>query len=307
MPNDKYKSFDFQPVVIIGAARSGTNMLRDALCRLDGFATWPCDEINYVWRHRNAAHPDDELRAEHASPRTISSVRRCFAKQAARTGARFLVEKTCANSLRVPFVNRIVPEAKYLLIVRDGRDVVASALKRWSATLDWAYVLAKTRYVPKADLAYYATRYALNRLHRFGGRDRRLKEWGPRYSGMPESLIRHSLDLVCAEQWERCLTKSENDLALFSSDRVEVVTYEDYVTRPAMELTKIASFLGVKLSENAAQRFTADVTPRSIGAWRRGLDPECRDRVGRRLETALIEHGYSVDGQYCATPQQPAA
>ena len=31
-----------------------------------------------------------------------------------------LVEKTCANSLRVPFVEKIVPEAKYIFIVRDG-------------------------------------------------------------------------------------------------------------------------------------------------------------------------------------------
>ena len=43
-----------QPVVIIGAARSGTNMLRDVLVKLPGVGTWPCDEINYIWRHGNA-------------------------------------------------------------------------------------------------------------------------------------------------------------------------------------------------------------------------------------------------------------
>ena len=44
-------------VVIIGAPRSGTNMLRDVLTSLPGFATWPCDEINLIWRHGNRDLP----------------------------------------------------------------------------------------------------------------------------------------------------------------------------------------------------------------------------------------------------------
>ena len=38
-----------------------------------------------------------------------------------------MVEKTCANTLRLPFVDKVLPEARYLHIVRDGVDVVASA------------------------------------------------------------------------------------------------------------------------------------------------------------------------------------
>ena len=37
-----------KPVVIIGAPRSGTNMLRDVLCDWPGVVTWPCDEINLI-------------------------------------------------------------------------------------------------------------------------------------------------------------------------------------------------------------------------------------------------------------------
>ena len=39
----------FTPVIIIGAPRSGTNMLRDILTNFEGIETWPCDEINYIW------------------------------------------------------------------------------------------------------------------------------------------------------------------------------------------------------------------------------------------------------------------
>ena len=51
-----------QDVIIIGAPRSGTNMLRDALTALPDCGTWPCDEINYVWRHGNVGFPSDEFR-----------------------------------------------------------------------------------------------------------------------------------------------------------------------------------------------------------------------------------------------------
>ena len=57
---------NIQKVIIIGAPRSGTNILRDVLTSFDGICTWPCDEINYIWRHGNAKYPSDELLAANA-------------------------------------------------------------------------------------------------------------------------------------------------------------------------------------------------------------------------------------------------
>ena len=141
-----------QPVVIIGAGRSGTNMLRDVLTRLQGVDTWPCDEINYIWRHGNRESETDEFSVEQASPDVSNFIRAQFASIVRKQGLlsypegdRFIVEKTCANSLRVPFVNSVVPEAKYIFLVRDGRDVIASARKRWQAPLNIPYLLSKAK------------------------------------------------------------------------------------------------------------------------------------------------------------------
>src|SRR5699024_12209800 len=118
------------PVVIIGAPRSGTNMLRDVLCSLDHVATWPCDEINYIWRHGNLRYPSDELPPKRATVPVRRYIRRQFDWVMRRYGVRYVVEKTCANSLRVPFVDAVVPEAKYVFIRRDGLDAVGSAMGR---------------------------------------------------------------------------------------------------------------------------------------------------------------------------------
>ena len=46
-------SLPFKPLIIIGAGRSGTNALRDALTTFSKISSWPCDEINPIWRHGN--------------------------------------------------------------------------------------------------------------------------------------------------------------------------------------------------------------------------------------------------------------
>src|SRR5687767_12207692 len=98
--NRDFSPFSFRPIVIIGAPRSGTNMLRDALTSCDCAATWPCDEINAIWRHHNARFPSDELQPAQATHSVKRYVRNAFKRLAHRTGAHLIVEKTCANSLR---------------------------------------------------------------------------------------------------------------------------------------------------------------------------------------------------------------
>ena len=72
----------YQPAVIIGAPRSGTNMLRDVLTSLEGIATWPCDEINYIWRHGNVRFPSDEIPADRATPVIKSYIQQSFEERA---------------------------------------------------------------------------------------------------------------------------------------------------------------------------------------------------------------------------------
>ena len=134
------KSFKSQlanpPVIIIGAGRSGTNMLRDLLAQLPQFSTWPCDEINYIWRHGNRGFATDEFAREMADDKTARYIRKQFQKFAAKHPGTSVVEKTCANSLRCGFIHQIFPEARFIHIMRDGRDVAASAALRWNAKLD---------------------------------------------------------------------------------------------------------------------------------------------------------------------------
>lgn len=61
------KIINLTPIILIGAPRSGTNIFRDTIASLPSVTTWPCDEINYIWRHGNINYPSDEFPVELAT------------------------------------------------------------------------------------------------------------------------------------------------------------------------------------------------------------------------------------------------
>jgi len=270
-------------VVIIGAPRSGTNMLRDLLTYFDGVKTWPCDEINYIWRHGNVRYPSDEIPPDRASPAVIKYIRGHFNSVGRKYGAAVVVEKTCANSLRVPFVERVIPEAKYIYIYRDGIDATGSAKLRWTAKLDIPYIIEKVRFVPKIDLPYYAARYLWARLYRLFSKDRRLAFWGPRLDGIEKLLEEHTLEEVCALQWQRCVEASEEAFSRMPKDKVIRVRYEQFVQRPEEELKRVLQLLGRQVSKEEISAAVAGVSAKSVGKGRQSLGD---DRV-RRLEQLI--------------------
>src|SRR5699024_5591224 len=135
--------------------RSGTNILRDVLTALPGFATWPCDEVNLLWKHHNRRIPHDELGPEHVTNQVRRHMRRRFDTVAKNFNASVVVEKTCATSLRVAFAASVMPDAKFIFIRRDGIDAAASAIQRWDAPFDAEYIARKLRYVPLTDMPFY--------------------------------------------------------------------------------------------------------------------------------------------------------
>lgn len=281
-------------IIIIGAPRSGTNMLRDVLVRFSGVATWPCDEINYIWRHGNVRYSSDEFTPEHATPSIQRYIRRQFAWVAKRYSAWVVVEKTCANSLRVPFVDRVMPEAKYIFIRRDGLDAVGSAMQRWKAKLDIPYLARKSRFVPAADLPYYAARYLGNRIYRLRSREERLAFWGPQLDGMGELLAEHTLDEVCALQWQRCVEAAAHAFATMPRKRWLEVAYEDFVRDPQAELDRMVNFLGIESTPAGRLRAVTGVQSGSIGKGRVAIGEEACARLMPLIHGTMARFGYAA-------------
>jgi len=284
--------FAFKPVVVIGAARSGTNMLRDILTSLPGIDTWPCDEIPFIWRHGNRGHAHDEFTPRMARNDVVDFVRKSF-RNTANPSTELLVEKTCANSLRVEFIDRILPDARYVYVVRDGRDAAASAMLRWRSGFDLRYSLAKARYVPLGDLPYYGSRFLLNRLNRLTSGDRRLATWGPIFEGLRDLPHDTPLHVLAARQWARCVDRSDAAFAAMDDKRVVRVRYEDFVRDPAPGLADIAAGLDIRISDQAVRNAVEGVRGNSIGKGARSLPADVLADVEDIASATLARHGYT--------------
>ena len=260
-----------EPVIIVGAGRSGTNALRDALCALRQFQTWPCDEINYIWRHGNRSHATDQFDRTDARPEVASFIRAAFDKQAQKDTQATLVEKTCANSLRVGFVHEVFPNARFIHIVRDGRDVAASAMDRWTAPLDIPYLAAKAKYVPPSDLPYYTSRYLNSRIAKVRSSEDRLSWWGPKFDGMEQLTHDTPLVEVAARQWERCVSLAIEQLDDVPDSQVTTVHYQSLAEDAKGTLARVTAALGVKLDDKPLSIAASTIHAGSIGKWKTAL------------------------------------
>lgn len=268
-------------------------MLRDLLSALTPFATWPCDEINYIWRHGNREFESDEFTREMADDRTAKYIRKQFAKFSSQHPDKFVIEKTCANTLRCEFVDEVIPNAKFVQIIRDGRDVAASASIRWNAGLDVGYILKKTKYVPLSDVPYYAIRYLGSHVYRLTTKKNRLSTWGPKFAGMQEVFENNELVVGCAIQWKACVEKAQKQLGGLDPSKVMTVRYEEVTAAPAEWIGKICEFVGAEVDSDAIEKLTSTVSTKSVGKWQTQLSSEQVDLINQHAGDLLQQLGYS--------------
>ncbi len=275
------------PVFIIGAGRSGTKFLRDLLAASKDVQAIPYD-VNFIWRHGNEHLPHDALAPEEATPAVVAYIRDRLSRLAGRAIVTdgILVEKTVSNALRVPFVQRVYPEARFVHLLRDGRDVTASALRMWQAKPALGYLLRKARHFPLGDY-----RYALWFLRNSFSRKRSGKRiWGPRYPGIQDDLERLSLIEVCARQWATCVVSALDDLESLTS-RVVEVRYEALVREEGV-VVDLCRALHLSDPDAVLAAYRARVRSDGVGRAKRALDAETLVEVEAILAPALVRAGY---------------
>ena len=240
------------PIIIMGAPRSGTNALRNSLTALPDFCTWPCDEINGIWKYRSLKAGYDNLVKRDVSDAKITYIRAKFSREFNKLGKpKFLVEKTCANTMRPNFVAEVVPEATYIYIIRDGSEVVESAKKRWQGEFElnlMSYWLEKIRYIPVRDFAHYFYDIVLKRLLSKIFGKKYLASWGPTHPTLDKWQHECSLEDLVALQWSLCVISSWCYFRKIGSKKCVFVTYDGLLNNPEGFLARFQGALGSNVS-----------------------------------------------------------
>lgn len=283
----------FQSIFLIGPARSGTKILRDVIAAHPAIDRVPFD-VNYIWRLGNENLPHDELTPDLLTLPIAQRIARRLA--AYHQGAPCLIEKTVSNCLRIPFLDALYPEARYIFLIRDGRDVVESVYRQWLVPADWKYLLEKARTYPLLDAPGYALSYALNFLRKrvFRSTASSATTWGPRYEGIDRDVAARDLTEICAIQWVRCIEKAQESLRRVDPERQITIRYEEFVASPKQHFEKIAQFLNIDHTPYHSTDLLASISAKNIGkGWLRLTETQ-RSLIRPIIQSTLTSFGYDV-------------
>jgi hypothetical protein len=234
-------------VIIIGLPRSGTTSLGRFLASSD--KVHYLEEPNVIWRYKNFAKlGHDEFANTDATPEIQKYIQNRFLSSLEKSKKQILVEKTPSNSLRVPFVKSIFPDAKFIFILREEDKILSSCEKKWlfeddnNKTLhhesyfgrDFLIKLRKFFQIPFYDYPTYLVDIGKAILFRLLKGRRRY--WGPRYEGYDAHLdepVRSQLQRMVASSSQvinnyRSINASKND---FIVDFEELFNSENEVKR----------------------------------------------------------------------------
>lgn len=268
-----------EPVFIIGAPRSGTSLLYSILRGSASLANWP-GEAHEVWEADY--HPamrgwgSNALTAADLEPAAAARIRRRFLL--AVGSKRRLIDKTPRNSLRVPFIRALFPDAFFVFLKRDGRDNVNSLINAWRTPRYRTYLLPEPHAIPGVDPHWW--KFIL-----YPG-------WQADRSG--------PLELVCAKQWVASNESASGAATNIDGSRWIEVRYEDFVDRPESEAARILAALGLPIEDDVLQRARrAHSTPINVvttpeqGKWRRE-NPDEIASVMSLIEPTMRRLGYEV-------------
>lgn len=280
-----------QPIIVVGAGRSGMNFLGDAIAQHPQLAV--AHEPRLIWKSGND-RLSDALRARHARPEVITDIRSRFASVVRKAGKERFIDVTPGNSVRLPFVDRVFPDCKFVHFIRDGVDnvlsmrrfygVVARTLQSNTPKLRDSFMARRARELRLKQVPYMAVE-AIRHL---------APPWMLPVVGMPVvgvrlpamSAMRSEMDLldVCFLQWRSsvewaCQFGRSLPAGRYLECRIETFGEE--------ELRRIYDFLGLDLAPEAIEFVRRHFEPGRIGPAMQDCFPEELERLRAMVEPTM--------------------
>ena len=282
---DVLHSNEVDPVFVIGCSRSGTTVTYETIAmspQLRSFGYEIPEFWDGLWGPHHNGWDSEAAGVDQARPEHRDAAQRYFFQ---RLGPGRVLDKTCINVMRVPYLHCLFPNARFVYIHRDGRDNVSSLMDGWLH--DGHFALSKT-------LGPFPCPVNIDR----GA----FKEWSfflpPGWRDYNDAPLAE----VCAYQWIMA-----NRLALDAGRQIPPpqwirLRYEDIFDRPVQMFREVFERLDLPFDAAVRQRCaTLDARPTSIvkGApkkekWKEGHAAEI-ERILPVIRPLMAELGYDIE------------
>jgi hypothetical protein len=218
-----------RPIFIVNPPRSGSSMLFETLAQAPNLYTVGGEShavIEGVPGLGVLANNFESncLGEQHARPEIIDDLRSRFFRQVRAGGGApppagriRMLEKTPKNALRIPFLAKVFPEARFIYLFRDPRQVLASMMEGWESG----------RFVMYRNLPGWSGERPWSFLLTPAWRD---------LNGQP-------LERVVAAQWAAATSIMLDSLDALPADRRISARYEDLLSDPNAEIVRLCQTL----------------------------------------------------------------
>jgi hypothetical protein len=249
---------------LIGSPRSGTTILENILNCHERIAEFY--EPYYLWENFFSAATSDVWDKKDLTPDIIRQIRQEFAIFARKSKKPIVLDKSPAHAYNIPLILNVFPQAKWIHIVRDGRDVTLSIGKEWEKRKNLVeqkdflslfkavgQMLARQpifRFKLMAIIHELKQTLSLNPYQYLNkSRWKGKVGWGPRFSGWETYLNTHSVLEFNAMQWATSVKAAGVNWGLIDENNRLEVRYEALLTDPQKTISSILTFLGCSPSK----------------------------------------------------------
>ena len=278
-----YKKIEMpDPIFIIGCSRSGTTVTFETLRKSSQLISFPY-ELPQLW-HSLYGPWDNQWASECANERNADPAHRekVLAYFYARLGKGQVLDKSCINILRIPYLHALFPNARFVYIYRDGRDNVSSLMDGWRHNNHFSL---------KPLLGEIPGTVAINEGE-FSG-------WSFFLPPNWRDYNNASLEEVCAHQWNTANTLALEAKPLIAEDKWIELRYEDLVESPVELFENVFSRLNLDFDDTIkAHCAVLNKRPTSIVAgppikekWRIN-NPDTITKILPKIEPLMTQLGY---------------
>lgn len=275
------QKFD-RPIIILTAPRSGSTLLFETLAQSEALFTIGGESHGIIealpeLNPASGRIDSNRLTAKHARDDILASLRAGFMPYLRDRGGHpphtasklRILEKTPKNALRIPFLEKLFPDARYVFLYRDPREAISSIMESWR----------NGGWVTYPKLPGWA---------------------GPWSFLLPpdwQTLNDKPLAEIAAFQWMSANQHIMDDLLAIDSSRWMTLDYADFLADPKLWTSRICSFADIAFDDALKVRTARDLphsrltlTPPKADKWRKNateIDPLLH-RVMPMLETIRI-------------------
>ena len=216
------------PVFLIGCSRSGTTVSYETLAASDELISIGYELPQFwdgLWGPAHNGWESEAATADAARPAHRDAFFRFFY---ARVGKGHILDKTCINILRIPYLLELFPDAHFVYLYRDGRANVSSLIDGWESNGHFGL---------KQFLGESPVPVAID--------DGRFREWSFFLPPGWRDYNNATLEQVCAFQWLKANEMALDARSLVPSTQWTEIRYEDLLDQPVATFERVFGRLGL--------------------------------------------------------------